>query len=1030
MSPEDFIKKWRYVELSERAASQDHFNELCELLEVKKPTDADMHGDWFTFEKSVKGGGKSGGGGFADVWRKDCFVWEYKRRKKPKEAAEEKGKGKEEYKTIAAALAQAREYAALLENPPLVIACDIDQIAIRTLFTGSVSVTHTIKLIDLYDSTARGLLKRCFTDPASLRPHITPQTVTEEAATKLATLASTLRDRKDSIGQPHDPRRVAHFLNKIVFCLFAEDSSLLPGGVFSAIIEEAQRDHTGLSDMLADLFDGMRYGKRRFGTITIPWFNGGLFDDDDVLDLQFSEVRILGEAAKLDWASIDPTIFGTLFERGLDPAKRKEMANLFDTAATKMSRAGTAKRSKADAPGSLPLRGGANPARRSLGKGVGIHYTDSATIMKIVEPVVLRPLIREWDQEKRTIAALKTKAARDQRYLKFRERLGTFRVLDPACGSGNFLYLALRHLKDFDQKVEQEARHLGLTADPKGQRVTPRNMLGIEVNPYAAELARVTVWIGELQWQLRNGYKVDRRPILGTLDGIENRDALLAPNSTEIRWPKANVIVGNPPFLGTKKMMGALGTVYVDALRAEYDGRVSAFSDLVCYWFEKGRDLVSRRQLDAVGLVATNSIRGGRNRLALDAVVKDCRIYSAWSDEAWSVDGANVRVSLVAFDSGKYGGNTVRLNGNQVQSIRSDLTDGTISTALDVSKVAVLPENKDCAYVGIQKTGPFDIPGDKARQWLKAPENPHRKPNSDVLKPYWNGIDLTRRPRDYWLLDFPLDRTESDVSAYEAPFEYARQYIKPTRVGKREARANERWWEHYWPRPEMRAKLTKLERYIVTPEVAKHRLFVWQRLPILPDKNLTVIVRDDDTSLGILHSIGHALWSSRLGTSLEDRPRYTPSSTFDTFPFPAGLTPDIPARVYEGDRRARRIATCARKLNELREAWLNPSDLVKKVSEVVPGYPDRLLPVNSNAEATLKERTLTKLYNDRPTWLTLAHRDLDRAVAASYGWPEELADRAQPENPDAADRRAAEEEILRLLFELNQERATKQQSTS
>jgi hypothetical protein len=320
MTPEVFIAKWRGVELSERAASQDHFNELCELLDVGKPTDEDPIGQWFAFEKAVPKGGKGGGSGFADVWRKGCFVWEYKR--------------KNTYRTLSAALAQARDYADALEHPPLAIACDIDEIQIRTLFTGSVSVIHTVRLGELNDVAKRQLLRRCFTDPNSLRSDITPQALTEEAARKFATLAQNLRERRDRIGQPHDARRVAHFLNKIVFCLFAEDSGLLPGNVFSAILEEAIRDKTGLSEMLAELFDKMRTGKGRFGTVTIPWFNGGLFDDDDVLELLFSEVQVLAEAARLDWASIEPVIFGTLFERGLDPAKRKQMAGLFDAASS------------------------------------------------------------------------------------------------------------------------------------------------------------------------------------------------------------------------------------------------------------------------------------------------------------------------------------------------------------------------------------------------------------------------------------------------------------------------------------------------------------------------------------------------------------------------------------------------------------------------------------------------------------------------------------------------------------------------
>lgn len=1017
MTPEAFIAKWRGVELSERAASQDHFNELCDLLGLKKPTDADALGKWFTFEKSVPGGGKSGGGGFADVWRKDCFVWEYKRRKKPKEVAEEKGKP--EYKTMAAALAQARDYAALLENPPLVIACDIDQIVIRTLFTGSVSVTHTIKLIDLNDSSWRGLLGRCFTDPTSLRPEITPQAVTEEAATKLATLAQTLRNRPDRIGQAHDPRRVAHFLNKIVFCLFAEDSGLLPGGVFSAIIEEAQRDHTGLTVMLADLFDGMRHGKRRFGTVQIPWFNGGLFDDDDVLELQFSEARVLGDAAKLDWASIDPTIFGTLFERGLDPAKRKEMANLFDAAAAKMSRAGTAKRSKTDAPNTLPLRGGANPARRTLGKGVGIHYTDSATIMKIVEPVVLRPLAREWDEVKAAMATLKTKAAKDQRYLKFRERLGAVRVLDPACGSGNFLFLTLRHLKDFDRLVEREAHELGVTSDPKGERVTPRAMLGIEINPYAAELARVTVWIGELQWQMRNGNKVERRPILGALEGIENRDALLTEDGGEAKWPAATFVIGNPPFVGSQMMLRQLPEAYVKLLRATYDGRVTGSCDLVCYWFAKATDYMSAGTVERAGLVSTQSIRRTANRVVLERVVKDFEIFDVWPDEPWALDGAAVRVSLVCFAPRSVNLHP-QLRGEDVTKIFSDLTAGKS----DYGSIAQLEANRNLCFQGPVKVGAFDIPGSIARDWLLHGHNPNLRPNSEVLRPLIAGDDIARRQSDTWIIDFE-GRDEATAAQFEGPFEHIRIHVRPIRVKNKDRQRRENWWKLGRSGEDFRSAANKCSRIILTPRVSRHRLFVWHTANVMPDSRVCAICTDSDAVFGVLHSVAHQLWSLRLSGwhGVGHDPQYTSTGVFETFPFPDGLLPSTSLKDIEPDPRVRRIAKASSRLDELRGAWLNPLDLVRRVPEVVSGYPDRLLPTNAAAEAKLKQRTLTKLYNDRPAWLALAHRDLDRAVATAYGWPETLADRAQPENLDATDRKAAEDEILHLLLALNQERA-------
>jgi len=1006
MTPEEFIAKWRGVELPEVAASHDHFNELCELLELGKPTDEDPKGEWFTFEKAVPKAGKGGGSGFADVWRKGCFVWEYKRKKT--------------YNTLAAAIAQARDYAAQLENPPLAIACDIDEIQIRTLFTGSVSVTHTIRLGDLNDAAKRQLLRRCFTDPASLRPDLTPQHVTEEAARRFATLAQGLRERRDRLGRPHDARRVAHFLNKIVFCLFAEDSGLLPGNVFSAIVEEALRDKSNLSPLLADLFDKMRTGKGYFGTVKIPWFNGGLFDDDDVLELLFPEVQTLGEAMKLDWASIEPVIFGTLFERGLDPARRKEMAGLFDAAADAKAGKGRRKKAEAAPPPALPLKGGATAAQRSLGKGVGIHYTDTATIMKIVEPVVLRPLAAEWETVKAAIDKAKGTKKKDDLYLAFRERLGAFRVLDPACGSGNFLYLALRHLKDFDKKVEEDGKALGVTADPKGQRITPRTVLGIEINPYAAELARVTVWIGELQWQMANGYGVTRRPILGALDGIENRDALLTEKGKEAKWPAAQAIVGNPPFLGGKLLRRSLGDNTVDAMFAIYGERIPPEADLVCYWLGKGLDQLMSGQTERVGFVTTNSVRGGANRAIFDRLDAHGRVFEAWADEPWVLDGAAVRVSLVAFDLSK-GAKGARLDGRDVERINADLT----SSSFDLTQAKGLTENSGVAFMGDTKGGAFDVDGHLARQWLALPLNPNGRSNADVLKPWINGSDVTRRPQGKWTIDFGWTMTEAEASAYQAPFEYVVKNVKPERIRNNRKLYADYWWRHVEPRQGMIAALAQVRRQIVTPRVSKHRLFVWRPTGVLADSATIVVARDDDCIFGILHSCLHEIWSLRLGTWLGvgNDPRYTPSTTFETFPFPERLTPDRLARKSADDAKSKRIASAAMKLSELRSNWLEPPDLVKREPEVVPGYPDRILPRNHAAAEQLKKRTLTNLYNERPTWLAHAHRDLDRAVAAAYGWPEELADRAQPENPDAADRKAAEEEILKRLFDLNQERA-------
>jgi hypothetical protein len=756
MDPEQFIAKWRDATLSERSASQSHFNDLCDLLGVPKPADADRRGVEYTFEKSVAKA--DGSQGSADVWKRGCFAWEYKR----------------DRKSLGAAYSQIKQYADALENPPLLVVSDMKEIQVRTNWTNSVVETTVYRIIDLNDPEARRRLRCVFTRPEEFRTAKTREDVTTDAAAVLGRLALSLRDHG------HDPQRVAHFLNRIVFCLFVEDIDLLPDRVFEDVINAGVGRSDDFAPILGDLFRAMRQDRGRFGATPIPWFNGGLFDDDEVLPLDSLQIRDLAAATRLDWGAIEPSIFGTLFERGLDPARRKQMASLFDAAAQPTVQPSLFRSPEPD-------------------RAVGVHYTDADKIMKIVEPVVLRPLRAEWAAAKEEIAALgeKEKAARsdasrtrlrnERRKLwhDFRERLGRFRVLDPACGSGNFLYVALWHLKDFDFEVRKDGEALSLPRDD--ERIGPDNMLGIEINPYAAELARVTLWIGEIQWQYRKGLSITRRPILDSLDGIVCRDALLNHDGSEAKWPEADCIIGNPPFLGSRKILSGLGADYVGRIRSVYDGRVSQGADLVCYWFEKAREEIASGRPKRGGLVATNSIRGGDSRRVLDRIRKSGTIFEAWSDEPWVVDGAAVRVSVIAF-----GGKTdllapPSLDGTVVSEIYSDLTARPAGgpAGPDLTLAKRLAENLHISFMGTTKGGAFDVPGDIARRWLQLPLNANGRPNSDVVRPWVNGFDVTRRSRDMWIVDFGTGTPRENAALYEAPFAHVEQYVYPERQKNR-----------------------------------------------------------------------------------------------------------------------------------------------------------------------------------------------------------------------------------------------------
>ena len=944
MTPAQFIAKWQDNPLSERAGSQAFFLDLCTLLDVPPPNDPDN----YCFER---GATRTGAGhGWADVWKRGHFGWE------------NKGPGGD----LGAALRQLMTYALALDNPPLLVVSNRDVTHIHTHFTGTPSETWTIRLADIGTPDNLQRLRWLFTEPERFRPGRTVQDITADAAGRFAGIAGSLT------GRGHDPARVAHFLIQCLFCMFAEDIGLLPARLFERVIAKRQDSPAKLAGTLREMFAAMRAGGD-FLLEDIAWFNGGLFEHVDVPELIPSEIDALAAASRMDWSAIEPSILGTLFERGLDPKVR------------------------------APL---------------GANYTDPDTIMKLVQPVVVAPLAQEWEAAKARIAPLmaryhaggkgsqKARQEAQALFLGHLARLRDFRVLDPACGSGNFLYLALRALKDLEHRANLDAEALGLHRE-LGIETSPANVRGIEINAYAAELARVTVWIGEIQWMLRHGYDVRRDPILAPLNHIEHRDALLAADDSEATWPAADVIVGNPPFLGDKRMRSELGAAQTETLRACYAGRVPGGADLVLYWFEKARAQIAAGQCEAAGFVGTNSIRGGANRKVLDRIVASTRIFAAWSDEPWVNEGAAVRVSLVCFG----GRDGAVLDGAVVAGIHADLSaahaDAAQTSASDLTQARVLEENANTAYQGPTKGGAFDISGQVARDWLKSP-NPHGESNATVIKPWMNGHAITRRWADTWIIDFD-EMPESSAALFEAPFAHVLVAVKPERDKASRERRKRLWWQFNEPAPGQRRAIQKLSRYIASPEVSKHRLFVWLDSRIAPDKNLVVIARDDDTTFGILHSRFHEVWALRLGTSLEDRPRYTSTTTFRTFPFPAGLTPADTDHGAPDGAHAEAIAAAARRLVELRDAWLNPAEWIERVPEIVPGYPDRLLARAEHA-AELKKRTLTNLYNQRPAWLTHAHQTLDHAVAAAYGWPD-----YSPEMPD--------EELLRRLLALNLERA-------
>ena len=572
LTPQTFVAKWRPIELHERAMAQEHFIDLCRLLDHPTPAEADPSRTWYTFEAGATKA--TGGQGYADVWKRDFFAWEYKGG----------------HADLDRAYGQLLLYSGALGNPPLLIVSDGQRFRIHTHFTHTVRVTYELTLDDLLQPAKLDLLRKAFTDPEALRSPVTTAQVTEQAATHFARIAQILR-RYD-----HPAPAVAHFLIRLLFCLFAEDIGILPPDLFSRLVTRPGQNATTFMVQVRQLFAAMATGGF-FGVETIKHVDGGLFNDDSVLLLDADSLRILAEVCGLNWSAIEPVILGTLFERGLDPDKRSQL---------------------------------------------GAHFTAKDDILLVVEPVLMAPLRREWVEIQAQVRLLadqlgaldeaadaeRTAAARTQRRGKrtllrgkalallaaFREKLAAVQILDPACGSGNFLYVALWLLLDLEKAVINLAATLG---EPISlPLVSPAQLHGIEINPYAYELAQTTIRIGYIQWLRDNGFGLPTEPILKPLTTFRQMDAIMAGDRDQESGDRGRgqgqgtgVAGGgrdhreSAVFGRQARCVAELGDAYVDALFKLYEDRLPGGSDLVCYWFEKARAMIEAGKAKRAGLL-------------------------------------------------------------------------------------------------------------------------------------------------------------------------------------------------------------------------------------------------------------------------------------------------------------------------------------------------------------------------------------------------------------------------------------------
>ena len=954
---DDFVAKWKQAALREKPNAQTHFNDLCAVLDVDPPVDGDPNGDTYRFEKPVAlPGGESG---TADVWKADHFGWEYK----------------SGGKSLTDAYTQLLGYREGLGNPPVLVVSDMHRFEIHTNFTNTAHRIIAFDLNDLNENPTFYLktLRSIFLDPYALHPDHDPRYITETAALMFAEVAEALR------ADDHDPAAVARFLNRIIFCCFAESVGLFDDLVgrrntpLRDTLETLSQHPDDTEAIFGSLFAAMaREDQPVFGPNRIRWFNGGLFNESaptEIFRLTGDLAQILLKASELNWSRIDPAILGTLFERGLDPKRRSQL---------------------------------------------GAHFTDLDSILRVIEPVVMRPLRREFEALKQECATLaepggsvretpapyngsldlpdtEDEVSVKGRIRAFHDRLTGLRVLDPACGSGNFLYAALRELKSFEQEfLDWASASYGMGS--LNRRIGPHNLLGIDSDSFAVDLTRVSIWIGEIQWSYERGIRDRPHPILGRIDQIECRDAILDWDDTgspvPAQWPEADYIIGNPPFLGMKRMRQELGNKYVDRLRTAWADSLDGRVDLCVYWHEQARRQIEQGAAKRAGLLATQNIRGVFSRPVLERIADTGAIFDAYSDEPWVNDGAAVRIAIIAQDDRSE--TDTHLDGASVPSISPAL-----SARPYLGRAVELPESASAAFQGDIRNGEFDVSFEVGTQMLAALGNPNGKPNSDVVFRFVTGQDLARRPRGMHIIDFGIEMSRRDAAMYEQPFEYIKEHVYPYRQTQASERLKDQWWRHEAWRPAMRAAIAPLSRYIVTPLTSKYRFYVWQEPNVVPDATCVAIACEDDYTFGVLHSRIHEVWALANATRLADgtNHRYVHTQCFTPFAFPWPLSTPEDELDPEQRRHSKTIAAAAVAYDQAREQWLSP-----------PGISRELL----------QDRTMTALYNQRPDWLDDAHEAVGDAVFAAYGWPATLED----------------DEILQRLLDLNLERAAAQESNS
>jgi hypothetical protein len=998
--------------------------ELCALIGVPSPdpAGADVRNNNYVFERAVRPRASDAltAPKRIDLYKRDAFILEAKQSRLPgaknalpgqlsmlPDEPEQLGRRSASPRwdvMMQNARKQAEGYVFLLDAdhaaPPFILTCDVGHcFELYADFTGTGRAYgqfpdrkgYRIYLEDLRKEEVRGLLKTIWIDPHSLDPTKQSARVTREIAARLAAVSKRLEDNGANA------EHVAHFLMRCLFTMFAEDTDLLPRGSFRQLLEKSVADPRHFPHRLKQLWKDMDTGAEFSAIIDarVRHFNGGLFSDTIVFELGQEEIGELLAAASADWTQVDPAIFGTLLEQALDKEERKRL---------------------------------------------GAHYTPRSYVQRLVDVTVMEPLRADWEAALTKAQAAKD-AAKDADAVEivraFHHQLCTTRVLDPACGTGNFLYVTLELMKKLEGEVIQTLSALGerqASLAIAGESVDPHQFLGLELNPRAAAIAELVIWIGYLQWHYRNHESHPAEPILKAFKNINfgnhaGYDAVLTwdgyplpsvvekdgkrvetyPNPRRPDWPEAEFIVGNPPFIGGKDLRSRMEPGYAEALwKAHKDMNDSA--DFVMYWWDRAAEILGRKKSKTrrMGFVTTNSISQPFQRRVMERHLNakaPVSLIFAVPDHPWtkaSKDSAAVRISMTVAQAGSREGQlweVVQESGLDTDEpslafkvipghINSDLSAG-----VDVTKAAALRSNEGLCSPGVKLHGSGFIvtPNEAERLGLG------RRPGLERhIRPYRNGRDLTARLRGVMVIDlFGLGEEEVRGSFPEV-YQHLLQTVRVDRDAqvtrsptKDVITYRQLWWIFGKPRTELRPALAGLNRYVATVETTKHRVFQFLDAEIIADNMLIAIAISDDWILAALSSKPHVTWALKTGGLLEDRPRYTKTRVFDPFPFPdpdENLKAQLRALGEELDATRKRV--------QAEHPDLTLTGLYNVLEKARSGA--ALTP----ADEDVKQR-------GRVLILKELHDQIDAATAQAYGWPVDLTD----------------EEILERLVALNAERA-------